>query len=302
MSDYAVKWKTAKVKYETDTLRKKPSETVKILTKKIRVKSGVAAKLKEVDKLFPVDMRDALDDKDIGKVRKATIEARKAGLAYIAAIEKDIAKEKAAIGGKDASVLYRDLKILRASLDAIMEAIKSDLAKMEAARVAARRDVDGALKATFITLRTLREGIDRNGKAALLTCQKLLKDPTPDNFNAVFPKAARDLTQQFAQIKKWTLPDTIGDPVTRQNRLDQLQDPKLARAVDELNAKVAHFKTEVLPYLAENGNTAANASLGKMAAHPIRVADDATPQDVKAAVKNFAQQVKEAITIGRKMI
>ena len=302
MSDYAVKWKAAKTKYEADTLKKKPAETVKFLGKKIRIKSGVAGKLKEVDKLFPTDMRTALDDKAIDKVRKVSVDARKAGLVYMTAIEKEVTKEKAAIGGKDASLLYRDLKILRASLDAIMGSIKSDLAKMEAARLAAKRDIDGAIKVTFITIRTLKEGIERNGKGALLACQNILKDPTPKTFNDAVPRAARNLTQQFANIKKWTLPEEIGNKTHRENRLKQLQDPKLAAAVEELNAKVAHFKREVLPLLAENGNSAANASLGKMANNPINIADDATPNDVKVAVKNFAGHVKNAITIGKKMI
>ena len=45
--------------------------------------------------------------------------------------------------------------------------------------------------------------------------QQLLKDPNPQDFNAAFPDAARDLTQNLGQIHKFTLPDRLNPAALR---------------------------------------------------------------------------------------
>jgi hypothetical protein len=155
---------------------------------------------------------------------------------------------------------------------------------------------------SFLTnFRTLKTSIDRNGKLALIVVQQLLKDPTPQNFNSAFPKAARDITQNIGQIHKFTLPDEL-NPTALRTRGEAMADPKVAEAVVELEKRVAHFKRETIPLMREEGTTPMDSTLAKYCNSPIRFEEGASKEDVIEATKHFGRQVKKALELGQKMI
>jgi len=296
MSDYAGRWKAAKVKFEQATGGKKPTVTQKgLLTKARAKKSGVGALLKAVDSLIPDNMLEPVSNKKIAKVNKAVNAIKASGASYIADIQAAIGKEKTEIG-KTVSTTYRDLKILRSELDAIVAGIISDQAKMYACRDAVVNDIAGATKVTFMTLKTIAQGIDRTCKEGISWAQTVLKDPTPDNYNSEIFKKARNILQNFTQIVKFTIPHEAS--VRGQaSRLKLLEDPKMAALVENLDKRVDMAKVGAVPISKETGHDAYDSSLGKMGNNPVKLDDDASADDVKRAIKHFLRQVKSALVV-----
>lgn len=294
MSDYASQWARAKKTYEDNTGKKKPAESDGKWYEKIRSKSGVAAELKAIDKLIPANLADSLSDKQMKKVEEHLVKAKTAADKYVVLVNTAIGKEKAL--GKATSDIYRDLKLLRATLDTIIASIEQDVAKMHAARSAAADGAGQAQKVTYIAIKSLAEGIDRNAKQALMLGQAILKDPRPETYNKHIQKATRDFTQQLANIRKWTMPELL-HPTHANNRMLALQDPGVYKAVERLYHKVATIKAQTLPFVQQTGSTPMDASLGKMAEDTVKLPLTATPAEVTAAAKYMMQQIKAAMAV-----
>ncbi|MCF6233085.1 MAG: hypothetical protein L3J36_08320 [Rhodobacteraceae bacterium] len=300
MSDYAGRWKAAKLKFEAATGGKKPKVTKKGLFTKARGKtSGVQSLLKVVDKLIPDSMLDPVSDKKIVKINKAVSAVKTSGVSYMADILAAVKREKDEFG-KEESVIYRDLKILRSELDAIVAAIVSDQAKMYACREATIKEVSGGVKVTYMTLKTVAEGIDKTCKEGIAWAQTVLKDPTPENYNDTIFKKARNITQNFSQIVKYTVPEEASLAAQR-SRLQTLEDPKIAQLVVDLDKRVTVAKEGAVPITKETGHDPFDSSLGKMGNNPVRLHDDADPDEVKAAIKHFLMQVKEAMEVRKRI-
>lgn len=297
MPNYLSTWKAAKQKFENATGLKKPTETMKVFSVEVRKSAGVESALKAVDKAVPDNLLEPLSTKAIKAIAKAVAEADAAGTKYLKVLETHIEKEKKGPGGKEASAIYRDLKILRAELEAIIAGAKSDVAKAYASRESLEKEVSKMYRNTFITIKTLAEGIERTSKEALVYAQAILKNPTPQQFNSSFDTAARNLTQNLANVRKWTMPSEI-DPVYQKKRLEALEeDSKIAEAVHDLYHTSEKCKRAVLPLLAQRGNSPLNADLARMANNPPRFPEDTTKEDVIAATKHFVAQVKECLRI-----
>lgn len=299
MPNHADAWKTAKNTFEAATGGKKPKQTKKGLFAKARAKkSGVAATLKDVDDLIPASFLDPVSDKTMAAINKKVAAAKKAGLGYIATVQGAIDKEKDDIGGKDASTVYRDLKILRNSLDAILANVTKEQAKLDAARAATRKEIAGGVKVTYMTLKTLAQGIDANCKEGLTWAQKVLKDPTPKNYNAGILTISRNIMQNFTQIVKFTVPEEAS-ALAQKSALKALADPKIAQAVVTLDKQVTMIKAQCVPISKQTGGSPYDSSLGKMGNNPVELPDDASADDVKRAVKHFVGQVKAAHALRR---
>lgn len=301
MSDYKGEWESAKKTFENTAGVKKPAPTKKnIFGKVVREKVGIGEAFGKVDKLMPDDDGATMKQKDLEQLAKLVSAAGQEVRAYLKLLTDAIDKEKEE-HGKGAEAIYRDLKILKAELEASTADMKARVDKI----FVVRRNVGEGLNrkaSMFLTnFRTLKTSIDRNGKKALLVVQQLLKNPTPENFNAAFPKAARDITQNIGQIQKFTLPEEINANALR-TRGEALEDPKVAEAVIELEKKVAHFKRETIPLMREEGATPLEATLAKMCNSPPRFLETATKEEVIAATKRFGKQVKKAMELGQKMI
>lgn len=301
MSDFKGQWEASKKKFEATAGVKKPAPTKKnIFGKAVRQKVGIGSAFEKVDKLMPTDAGLEMKQKDVEKLGPLVTAAGHEVRKYIDLLTGAIDKEKTE-HGKGADAIYRDLKILKAELEAMTADMKAMLDKVYVARKLEGQGLERKAKMFIQSFQTLKSSIDRNGKKALVAMQGILKDPTPATFNSAFPKAARDITQNIGQIHKFTLPDELNATALR-TRGEAMSDPKIAAAVGELEKKVGHFKRETIPLMREAGNAPGNATLAKFCNSPPKFADDASPEDVVAAAKHFGRQVKTAIELGRKII
>lgn len=301
MTAYAAEWKAAKLKFENDTGVSKPTEIGKVLGKEYRKSTGIESALEDVDNAVPSNLLEPVSSRQLKNLEKATDELEKVGSKYLQLLEGCIDDEKNAIGGKAASAVYRDLKILRTSLEKIIANAQSDLAKAKACLEAVKEGVSKEYKVTYITIKTISEGIQKSAKQALLYAQGILKNPTAEVFNAAFDKAARDLTQNLGNIRKWTLPEEI-HPEYQKKRMEAMQDDaKIYEVVLDLYHKVENCKRRTLPLLAQQGDTPLNADLARMANNPPRFPGGTDEQTVIAATKHFIAQVKEAVAIAQAM-
>jgi hypothetical protein len=301
MSDFKGEWEAAKSTFENTTGVKKPAPTKKnVFGKAVRQKVGIGEAFGKVDKLMPDDDGSTMKQKDLEQLGRLISAAAQEVKDYVKMLTEAINAEKDE-HGKGAEAIYRDLKILKAKLESSTADMKAQLDKIYVVRRGLGEGLNRKATMFLTNFRTLKSSIDRNGKRALLVVQQLLKDPTPQNFNSSFPKAARDITQNIGQIHKFTLPDELNATALR-TRGEALEDPKVAEAVIELEKKVAHFKRETIPLMREAGATPLDATLAKMCNSPPRFLEDATKQDVIAATKHFGRQVKKAMELGQKMI
>jgi len=300
MSNFQQQWETAKKKFENTTGVKKPAPTKKnLFGKAVRQKVGIGEAFGKVDKLMPEDDGSTMSQKDLDKLGPLVSAASQEVRDYLKLLTQAIDGEKNE-HGKGAEAIYRDLKILKAELEAMTADMKAMLDKIYAVRRANSEGL-GRKASSYITqFRTMKTSIERNGTKALVAVQDILKDPTPATFNSAFPKAARDITQNIGQIHKFTLPDELSEDVLR-TRAQALEDPKIAEAVIELERHVAHFKRETIPLMREEGTTPLNSTLAKFANNPIRFDEGASTEDVIAAAKHFGRQVKTALELGKKM-
>ena len=298
MTDYAGQWAAAKKDYETSTGKKKPADSDGKWFEKVRSKSGVAGELKSIDKLLPTNFLEPPSAKVLKKIEQHVVSAKAAADKYVKLVQAAIDKEKTL--GKAQSDIYRDLKVLRATLDTIVKSIELDLAKLRASATAGVDGVTKAQKVTYIAIKTLAGGIDKNAKQALMLAQTILKDPTPATYNKHIQKASRDFTQSLANIRKWTMPDQL-NPTHAQNRMVAMQDPGVYKAVGKLYAVVNNIKAEVLPFVNQTGTTPIDASLGKMAEDSVKFPTTATAAEVTAGAKHLITQIKEAMKVRAKM-
>jgi hypothetical protein len=301
MSDYKGEWEAAKTTFEESTGVKKPAPTKKnLFGKAVRQKVGIAEAFGKVDKLMPEDDGETMRQKDLDKLGQLVSTAGQEVRDYLKLLTDSIDKEKEE-HGKGAEAIYRDLKILKAKLESMVAHMKAKLDRAYAVRRAESEGLNQRLKMFLTNFRTMKTSIERNGKKALVIVQQLLKDPNPQIFNAAFPDAARDLTQNLGQIHKFTLPEEL-NPDALRTRGEALEDPTIAEAVEELEKKVAHFKRETIPLMRETGTTPMDSTLAKFCNSPIRFEEGASQEDVIEATRNFGRQVKKALELGQKMI
>lgn len=302
MSDYQGEWEAAKEKFENTTGVKKPAPTKKnLFGKVVRQKVGIGEAFGAVDKLMPEDEGATMRQKDLDKLGALVSAAAQEVRDYLKLLTDAIDKEKEE-HGKGADAIYRDLKILKAELEAITATMKGKLSWIYAERQAISKGIEGGAKGYFKMFQTMKSNIEKNSKKALVVVQDLLKDPTPQKFNAAFPKAARDLTQNIGQIHKFTVPEEFVNEDALKTKAMALENPQIVEAVIDLNKRVEHFKLETIPLMREEGDTPKNSTLARFCNSPIRLADNAPPEEVIAAAKNFGKQVKKAYELGQKII
>lgn len=301
MSNYKGEWESAKKAFESTTGVKKPAPTKKnIFGKAVRQKVGIAEAFGKVDKLMPEDDGTNMKQKDLEQLGRLVSAAGQEVRDYLKLLTEAIDAEKDE-HGKGADAIYRDLKILKAKLEASTADMKAKLDKIYVVRRITSEGLERKATMFLTNFRTLKTSIERNGKKALVVVQQILKDPTPQNYNEAFPKAARDITQNIGQIHKFTLPDELNENALR-TRGEAMEDPKVAEEVVELEKKVGHFKRETIPLMRETGTTPMDSTLAKLCNNPLRFGQDATKEDVIEAAKNFGRQVKTALELGKKII
>jgi hypothetical protein len=100
----------------------------------------------------------------------------------------------------------------------------------------------------------------------------------------------------LVNLAKFTLPDAV-NPHARNMRDQQMLDPGIYAAAQDLHALVMDVKDRIRPLVQESGSSSLDASITKMANSTPRFADTASANDVVQGTKQFLGQLKEAAAI-----
>jgi hypothetical protein len=292
MSNYEKDWTDAKTKFEKDTDAKKPVQTGKILFISYRKSTGIESALEAIDKLCPGTAKlEGQSSEVLAKAEPLLAELKKKVGAYKGELDKAIKAEKP---DKANSGTYRALKVLLASLDEIVAAVENDFGRGQAGVKATRELYQGAAGAVLKILQPIRSGIDMNCKKGISVAQKLLSEPTPANFNAAFPGAARDITQQVGNLYKYSFPDELTGQSKETVEKHLNGEPRLLLNCLRLKSAAQSSKTFLQDFTQMKGSTCLDSNLWRMANNPPKLSDDADAATVKSAIKNYLLQVKEA--------
>jgi hypothetical protein len=117
------------------------------LSVSFRKSTGIESTLEKLDKLIPNNLQNPVGPKLEKEIGRAVADLEEAAGSYGDQLSATIAEQKAQFG-KGTDSLYRDLKILRASLESAVADAKRDLAKLVAAREIAQGEVEAELKAS----------------------------------------------------------------------------------------------------------------------------------------------------------
>jgi hypothetical protein len=219
---------------------------------------------------------------------------------YLQALEMEIHKEKWGDGGKENSVVYRDLKIHKAEVQEIVSIIKT-----ESVKARAHKQAEGHTKVhVLVTLAALVDGIRSRAHSALLWGQQRLQDQDCAKFNSGIQGAARDLTQQLANLKKYALAEDQNAAQLASRGNTPQDTPELRNYAQVLSEQVrnAGVTEDVLVLLRKPGTeTALGATLADLATGQCKLPDGSPPKDVVAATKHFMNMVKRCLEIADRM-
>lgn len=293
MSDFAAQWKKAKTDFGK---HEKPAEKGHALwLVPYRKGTGVDSSLKSLDKLFPSNLAETAADKVIAAIGVEVKSLETLSKAYISVLDQAIQKEKPS---KETSDTYRDMKILRTTLDAILQKAKLDYAKMTQAKDATAAGVAAEVRQMFISLGVVSPGLRAACAKALQECQEMLKNPTVKGFNdwaGAGSSGARGITQNLAQLVKWAIP-AEANILQLNSREKYLDDPHVKEQIHDLYTKVGLIRKEVvIKHANPVGDTPFNANVGRMGNNAPTLAPTATRDDVIRAVKHFSEQVKNVL-------
>jgi hypothetical protein len=186
-SDFYKQWQDAKKKFETDTGKKKPSAKFLGIFRSAGLDTAAKAFDNIEAKYKPSEGRDP---KNADSLKKAANTFKKDADKYLVTLDHAIDEED-----KTAQPEYRrSLKVLSASLKALAE-------KMQANAEAA----DSQAKKLGV-FEFAAKGWNKTTKSvvanALKFVQEVKQNPTPDVFNYLIQKTARDITQQLGNLAK----------------------------------------------------------------------------------------------------
>lgn len=295
MSAYANEWKVAKEKFKKYTQEKAPKEDKNSpLAEGAKHKSGIEGLLKRVDKLIPEkNAFDTVSNDDIQNIQKNLNDIKKKAAAYVNLLDKAIAKEKAAVGGKNFSASYRDLKILKAELDRIVASITADHKSLTVAKQASEKNLQRKTETIFKDLKAAKQRVLQQVAKSIVLAQKILKNPTVENWNYYNQSMCRDVTQPLSNIEKWGTKDAANARQKAMRDGDIAKDPELKKFVELLQQEILKVEGEIHEFGKQKGNNAFNGSLAYLAQGKGILKPENTPDDVVKAVKNVLKQLKE---------
>lgn len=299
MADYHQEWTRAKQTFESATGANKPAPigTVPLVKISYRKGTGIDDELKTIDKLIPAQLQQGLDGRPMQRLEQSMASLSTHVMEYLALLEREIAQAKG-VGKVDTQ--YRDLKILRASLQGITAKVNLDIQKLKAFN-SAQHNQQAQVE---VGIRTAADGIRSAGQDGLLWGQRLLQQPTAALFNALINTKSRNISQPLAQLRKWAMPDAIGavGMASRQNAIAQA--PTLGPWIDALRVQVESqgLQDDILALLRMTGaTTALGASLEELGNKGLKVPVNAPPATVVDATKHFMSLAKAAMQIADRM-
>lgn len=302
MSDYHRQWKEAKAQYERDTggaRKPAPMGKVPILGISYRKGTEIDETLKRIDILIPANMLDGIDQHGMAKLQSDINSLDAKANMYFLLLDKEIKEEGASAGKFDSR--YRDLKIMRDTLRSLTANVKLDMQKL----IAANTSRGQKLQVVSVAIDTAAEGLSAKAQEGVAWGQQILRRPDCAAFNKEIYTKARNITQQLANLRKWTMPDEIGPDGKLSRDKALAKDPELLRVIEKMYHQVAAqgLKDDILALLRKTGSdTVVNASLQDLGNEPsVKLPTDSTQQDVVAATKYFMRLAKAAIEISKAM-
>ena len=135
--------------------------------------------------------------------------------------------------------------------------------------------------------------------------QQLLQRPDPASFNNMITTKARNITQPLANLRKWTMPDQIGQKGTASREKALADSPQLLTpAIEALYHQVIGqgLKDDILALLRPTGAaTAVNASLEELGDKGVKLPGNSSAVQVVQATKHFMAMAKASLAIADKM-
>lgn len=301
MAEYHTQWQQAKQTFErSQGAKPAPMGKVPVIGLTYRKGTGIDDALVRIDKLLPANLLDGMPDRELARLQEEVVKLNRVSNEYVQLLDASIAQEKRSPGGKAASDAYRDLKVLRAALQGLTAKVVLDLAKLRAANQSAGQDK----KQTHVVIRTASESLQSAARDGLLWGQQLLQRPDRAEFDRMITTKARNITQPLANLRKWTMPDSIGEQGTVSREKALRESPALLVPIEALYHQVIGqgLKDAVLVLLRDTGSTTAlNASLEELGGKQLKLPANATPQQVVHAVKHFMSMAKAAMDVGMRM-
>ena len=136
-------------------------------------------------------------------------------------------------------------------------------------------------------------------------CKEVLSDPTPANWNRInTDNGARRLSQALSNICKYVDADYV-DLLVKGNakELAVLDDDRVIEQIRKLNIFLSNVQGDILAMGKESGNSAMNGSVAFLADKiGGNLPQNASKEDVIAAVKHFAGMVKNCSEISAQLI
>lgn len=307
MPGYLDEWKNAKEKFETATGLKKPAAKGKALFISWRKGSGLETAFKKLDShMASVRLLDEGDAGFYKKWKQYVDDMQKAKDKYLTILDDAIKQEKDKQGKSDA---YRAFKVLKSSLDVVATGAEQKYEDYFSTWQL-KREKGGQLLDSFdAALKTLKN-LGTNLKSATAKATKfskeLLADPSPQKYNSGIMTAARDLSQSMSNIKKYVYADVadlwLKDNKAAQKTLDILDDDRVAKHLQKMSIALYGMERDIDALATKSGSTPRDASLAMLGNSPPRFPDDATANDVKDAVKNFAGHIKKCIEVSNQLL
>ncbi|HEY1067872.1 MAG TPA: hypothetical protein VGE52_17245, partial [Pirellulales bacterium] len=239
--------------------------------------------------------------KEVKNWRKAIDDLLKKAGDYLPEIEKAIEGEKSKDGGKEASLIYRDLKILKTDLNKLTARAEFDYAQVTAKRETELGGVASSCKAFYEQLRKCKENLKNAVAKANSKAQAILKSGAVADYNTNIETMARDVTQALQNIRDFSFPLEIIRPDKQEKVYAALEDKDFYTQARTLFETSQLVKGELLQVLAVSGGTPLDASIVRIANNAPKLANDATADDVKKAAKHFLSLIKAVEKIQAKL-
>lgn len=300
MSNYAANWAAAKSQFEATTGMSKPANKGKLLFIEWRKGNKIDSILSGLDKLVGPGEIAKLPEAKLKEVQTVTKTLQSAATAYVQVLNTSIDKEKA---DKDNSTSYRALKVLRAELDKTVSEVANQVNHAILSKDQVLSTYEGNAQKTVVVLHNLSFSLKAACAAGTAAAQKVLANPTPEAFNGMFDKHARDITQPMTNILKFAFPEELDPDSLKSKSLQSVlkDDPRLYLTMTNMKKAVTSAKQLVTTKFKDaSGSTPLDANLVRMANNQPKLKEGPngdTPDTVKLAIKNYIKQVKEVLPL-----
>jgi hypothetical protein len=293
-------WKNAKDEFEETTGLKKPTAKGGALFITWRKSSGLEDAFKKLDQCGET-VNDKSDAKFFKSWQAAVADMTKKKEAQLKLMDDAIAEEKNSAGKSDN---YRAFKVFKASLEAIAsrgEQKYKDWADKRILMQQSGKQILDKFEVVLHTLRMLGTNLKSATAKATLFCKEVLADPKPASYNDGILTAARDMRQSITNIKRYVYADKaellIKGTAKELEEIALLEDDKIFAQLRKMSLALGSLEDVINKMGTPTGTTPTDSSLDKLGTKPVKFANNATANEVKAGIKHLAVQIKACTEI-----